>query len=718
MTQIEMLPSLNRRGFLAGGAALVLAAAIPAGSRMARAAAAAEFAPNAFIRIGQDGHITLIMRDVEMGQGIWTGAAMLLAEELDVGLDQVTPDFAPPNVKLYANPLLGDQATGGSTSIRAGWDGFRKAAASARIVLVQAAAEQWQVEPASCTVERGVVLHKASGRKADYASLVPAALKLPVPQDVPLKDRKDWSLIGTPQKRLDTATKVNGKTVYGIDVKLPGMKIGTLARCPVLGGKLKSVDDRKARQVKGVIDVLKLDDAVAVIGEHFYAAKTGLEALGIEWDLGPNAALSQAAIVKGHEEASNGPGLVAKQEGDAHGAIAKSAIKLDAVYQLPFLAHAPMEPINCTVHVQPDNVEVWCGTQVAARAQAAAAAATGLPAEKVTIHSHMLGGGFGRRLEWEYVGIAAAFAKQVKYPLKLIWTREMDIQHDRYRPFYYDRIAAGLDAAGKITGWTHKTTGSSVMARWAPPGMRKDGVDPDAVECAEETPYDIAALEVSWVRHEPPGLITAWWRGVGPAHNVFVVESFIDELAAAAKQDPVAFRKKLLHKNPRALKVLELAAEKSGWGSALPKGVGRGVMLQYAFGSYLSVVCELEAAASGEIKLRRVTAAMDCGQPINPDSVRAQIQGGLVFGMTAALYGEITFDKGQVQQANFDTYRVLRMNETPPIDVHLVDSTEKPGGLGETGTAAAFPAVANAVYAATGQRLRKLPLVLQKVSAG
>ncbi|MHC2109428.1 xanthine dehydrogenase family protein molybdopterin-binding subunit [Methylobacterium sp. CM6246] len=711
-TRDVVVPS--RRTFLSGIGALVVAVSLPAGPRVARAAAR-DFAPNAFIRVAEDGTVTLVMRDVEMGQGIWTGASMLLAEELDLGLDQVTPQFAPPDEALYASPLLQTQATGGSTSIRGDWEEFRKRAAVTRAALVQAAAGRWGVEPATCTVERGVVRHASSGRSASYGSLAALAAAAPLPADAPLKPKETWKLIGTPQKRLDTPTKVNGRTVYGIDAKVPGMKVATVAMCPVLGGKLVKVDDAAARKVKGFVAVLTLPDGVAVVGDHFWAAKQGLDALDVEWDLGPNSKVSQADIVSGHREAAKKPGLVAKAEGDAVGAIAGAAIKLDAVYQLPFLAHAPMEPINCTVHVRPDGVDVWCGTQVAGRAQDEAAKAAGVDKAKVTVHSHMIGGGFGRRLEAEYVGIATALARQVPYPLKMVWTRETDIQRDRYRPYYYDQISAGLDTEGRIVGWTHKVTGSTVMARWAPPGMRPNGIDPDTVECAEETPYDIQAYHVSWVRHEPPGVVTAWWRGVGPAHNVFVVESFVDELAYAAKQDPVAFRRRLLAKNPRTLKVLELAAEKSGWGTPLPPGVGRGVMVENAFGSFLSVVCEAEATPDGDIRLRRIVAAIDCGQAVNPDSVRAQIEGGLVFGMTAALYGEVTLDKGRVQQSNFNTYRMLRMDETPPIEVHLVDSDQKPGGLGETGTAAAFPALANAVFAATGKRVRRLPLVSTQV---
>ena len=701
---------IRRRAFLSGVGALIVATNLPAGPRLGRAATG-DFAPNAFIRISADDRIALIMRDVEMGQGIWTGASMLLAEELDVGLDQVIPEFAPPNEQLYASPVLHTQATGGSTSIRGDWQDLRHNAAVARAMLVQAAGQQWGVEPTACEVERGVVRHAPSGRSASYGSLAALAATLPLPRDAPLKPKETWKLIGTPQKRLDTPTKVNGGTVYGIDAKVPGMKIASVAMCPALGGKLLKVDQDAAKMIKGVIAVLKLDDGVAVVGDHFWAAQQGLAALDVEWDLGPNAKLSQAGIIEGHRDAARVPGIVAKAQGDAAGAIAGAAIKLDAIYQLPFLAHAPMEPINCTVHVKPDGVDVWCGTQVPGRAQDEAAKAAGIEKSKVAIHSHMIGGGFGRRLEAEYVGIATALAKQVPYPLKMIWTRETDIQRDRLRPFYYDQVSAGLDADGRIVGWTHKVTGSSVMARWAPGGMKKNGIDPDAVECAEETPYEFPAHHVSWVRHEPPGVVTAWWRGVGPAHNVFVVESFIDELAHAAKQDPVAFRKAMLAKSPRALKVLELAAEKSGWGAPLPEHVGRGIMLQNAFGSFLSVVCEAAVLPGGSIQLRRLVAALDCGVAINPDSVRAQIEGGLVFGMTAALYGEITLDKGRVQQSNFNNYRMLRMDETPPIEVHLVDSSEKPGGLGETGTAAAFPAIANAVFAASGRRLRRLPLL-------
>jgi isoquinoline 1-oxidoreductase beta subunit len=390
------------------------------------------------------------------------------------------------------------------------------------------------------------------------------------------------------------------------------------------------------------------------------------------------------------------------------GTVAKAATKLDAVYQLPFLSHAPMEPLNCTLHIQPDQAEIWVGTQVPVRAQNAVVTATGLPPDKVTVHNLYMGGAFGRRLDADSIEVAAALAKQVDYPVKLVWTREEDTRHDYYRPYYYDRVSAGLDANGKLVGWTHRVTGSSVTARWAPAGFVK-GLDPDAVECAANTPYDVPAQFVDYVRHEPQGVGTGWWRGVGPTHNLFVVESFVDEIAAAAKRDPVEFRRSLLQHNPRALAVLNLAAEKSGWGTPLPAGTGRGIELQYAFGTYLSLVMEVTVTPQAEISLKRAVVAVDCGSMVNPDTVQAQIQGGLILGLGTALYDEITLADGAVQQSNFHDYRTLRMNETPVIEVYLIRNEEAPGGIGETGTAAAAPALGNAIFAASGKRLRRLP---------
>ena len=701
---------LSRRAILTGGllagGGLMLGLRLPG---LARAAdSAAEFMPNAFVRIEPTG-ITLIMPNTEVGQGIYTSAAMLIAEELEVGLDQIQVQAAPPDLSKYIDPLLGDQATGGSASIRGDWMRLRQAGAAARVMLVSAAAKRWNVDPTACTAVRGVVHHAASGRQAAYGELATDAAAIPVPQDVPLKAPADFKLIGTSAKRLDTPSKVNGTAVYGIDAKLPGMKIATLAICPVKGGKLASMDLAAAKRVAGVRDVVRVEDlAVAVIGDHMWAAKQGLEALAPVWDGGSNGGLAHKDIVAALDKASQSQGVVAKDEGNAAGAIAKAASKLDAIYELPFLSHAPMEPVNCLMHVRPDGAEVWTGTQVPVRAQNAVARVTGLAPDKIVINNLYSGGAFGRRLDIDMIEIAAGVAKQVAYPVKLIWTREEDMQHDWYRPYYYDRVSAGLDAQGKIVGWTHRVTGSSVMARWAPPGF-KNGMDPDAVECAVETPYAVPATFVDYVRAEPPGMGTGWWRGVGPTHNVFVVESFVDELAAAAKQDPVAFRRSMLADNPRALAVLNLAAEKSGWGQPLPAGHGRGITLQFAFGSYVAAVLEVEVTGEGEVLPRHAHVAIDCGSVVNPDTVEAQIQGGFILGLGTALYNEITLADGRVQQSNFHDYRSLRINEAPTIEVHQIRNQEKPGGVGETGTAAAAPALGNAIFAATGRRLRRLP---------
>ena len=667
------------------------------------------FMPNAFVEIDPTGKVTLIAPHTEVGQGIDTAQAMLVGDELDVGLDQIHVQPAPPDLKKYVDPLLGDQATGGSTSVRSDWIRLRQAGATARTMLVSVAASRWGVDASSCRVERGTIHHDASGRSLGYGDVASDAAKLPVPTDVKLKVPSAFTLIGTSAKRIDTPAKVNGTAVFGIDAKVDGMKIGTLALVPVVGGKLVRMDEAAARKVPGVRDVVRVgDEAVAVIGDHMWAAKQGLAALAPVWSGGPSGGTTLPMIVAELDKASQSQGVVAKNEGDAAGVIDKAAVKLDAVYQLPFLSHSPMEPLNCTLHIQPDKAEVWVGTQVPVRAQKAVADATGLPPDKVTINNLYMGGAFGRRLDIDNIEVAAKIAKQVAYPVKIIWTREEDLRHDYYRPYYYDRVSAGLDAQGKLVAWTHRVTGSSVAARWAPV-IFKNGLDPDAVEGAAETPYDVPANFVDYVRHESPAMNTGWWRGVGPTHNVFVVESFIDEIAAAAKQDAVAFRRGLLGKNPRALAVLDLAAEKSGWGSPLPPRCGRGVSVQFAFGSYVSCVVEVEVTPPGEILLRHATVAIDCGLTVNPDTVVAQIQGGLILGLSTAMYNQITLTGGAVDQSNFHDYRAMRINEAPKIAVHQIRNEEKPGGVGETGTAAAAPALGNAIFAATGQRLRTLP---------
>ena len=670
------------------------------------------FTPNAFVTIDRQGKVTLTMRSVEMGQGIWTSSAMLIAEELEVDLDQVALVAAPADSAAYTDPILHEQATGGSGSTRSTWRQLREAGAVGRTMLVRAAAAQWGVDPAGCAAARATVTHTASGRTLAYGVLVDAAAKLPTPKDVPLKDPAKFTLIGHSTTRLDTPAKVNGTAVYGIDVTLPGMGIGTVSACPVRGGKLQSFNEAAARAVAGVRDVVALDDAVAVIGDHMWAAQKGLQAAAPVWNGGGNAGAAMDGIIAQMETASKATGVVAKHDGDVDSMIAKAAKRLEAVYQLPFLAHAPMEPINTTLHVRPDGADLWVGTQVPVRAQTSVAEQTGLSVDKVVVHNQLIGGSFGRRLEVDSVIQAARIAKHIGYPVKLIWTREEDMQHDFYRPYYFDRISAGLDAQGKVTGWSHRTTGSSVTARWGPPGMKQDGkLDPDAVESAAETPYAFPAQRSEWVRNEPKALGTAYWRGVGPTHNVFVVESFMDELAAAAGADPVEFRRSMLPSgDKRSLAVLNLAAEKAGWTTKAPQGVGRGVALQFAFDTVVATVIEAEVKKGGDIRVGRVTVAVDCGPVINPDTIRAQIQGGIAFGLTAALYGEITVQNGRVQQSNFHDYRMMRINETPSIEVHLLPNPAAPvGGIGEAGTVAAAPALANAIFAATGKRLRRAP---------
>ena len=671
------------------------------------------FAPDAYIRIAPDNAITLIIPNVEMGQGIYTGECMLIAEELEVGLDQVKVVPAPPNDALYIQPLLQFQGTGGSTSIRGAWTPLRRAGAAARTMLIQAAAQPWGVDPATCRAERGMVLHPPSGRSASYGQLVGAASKLPAPQSVTLKDPSQFRLLGRELQRVDTPAKVNGSALYGIDIIVPGMKVATVQNCPVLGGTLVSVDEAPARAIPGVAQVVRLPNAVAVVGDHFWAAKQGLDALSPVWNEGPNARLASAQLWADLDATSiNGRGAVAVRTGDYDRAFADADRRLAAVYRQPFLCHAPMEPMAAVVHVRGDAVEVWCGTQVPTRAQVGVAKVCGVPQDKVILHNQLIGGAFGRKLETDYVEQAAAVAKACPFPVKLVWTREQDMRHDNYRPMYVDRISAGVGVHGEPVAWRHRVTGASVTARYAPAGMRPNGVDPDAVEEAEDPVYgafpNMLVDYVQW--RPPPGIVVSWWRGVGPTHNIFVIESFIDELAFAAGRDAYQYRRALLGKVPRARKVLDVCAKAAAWGSPLPADCGRGIVVQKCFGSYLAAVVEAAVSGAGDVTLRRITAAVDCGIAINPAEVKQQLEGGLIFGLTAALYQGITLAGGRVQQSNFNDYRMLRINETPPVEVVHVPSGESPGGIGETATTAAAPALCNAIFAATGVRLRELPI--------
>lgn len=700
--------------FLWAGGRRTASAAINARRQPGDAAAAAAdgnppFAPNAFIRIDANGTVRLVMPNVEMGQGIYTGACMMLAEELGVGMDQIQVEHAPPNDELYAMPLLGGQVTGGSTSTRGHWQVLREAGAVARTLLVAAAADRWRVEPSTCSVSRGVVTHPGTRRSAGFGALAQAAGALPIPAKVALKEPKDFALIGKPLRRIDSADKVRGATQFGIDVNMPGMKIATVKACPTLGGRLVGINDKRTRAMPGVLDVLQLDGAVAVVGEHFWAAKQGLDALEVEWDRGDNAALSTAELREALADKSfSGKSIVAREVGKQP----RDGKVVAAVYDLPMLAHATMEPLNTTVWITADKCQIWVGTQVPTRCVAAAAKITGLPEDKIELHNQYLGGGFGRRLESDSVEQAVHLAKQVKYPIKVIWTREEDIRHDIVRPMYHDRISAVLDASGKPVWYGDRVTGGTVLGRWAPMAMGKDGLDDDLVECAAEVPYDIPDRKVEWVRHDmPEGVLVGWWRGVGATHNLFVIESFMDELAHAAGKDPLDYRRALLQKNPRSLALLNLAAQKIGWGAGeLPARVGRGIALGEPFGSRVCLIVEAEVTPQGEVRLRRAVVALDCGIAINPSSVEAQVQGGVLFGLSAALYSGITLKHGAVEQSNFHDYRCLRINETPQMEVHRIDSDQPPGGLGEVGTAIAAPALANAIFAASGVRLRSLPV--------
>jgi isoquinoline 1-oxidoreductase beta subunit len=699
-----------------GAAAAVFVLGFHAPFGVVAAGEGGQYAPNAFIRIDPQGEVTLVMPQVEMGQGVYTAISMILAEELDADWSKVRTEHAPADEAHYANPLLTIQATGNSNSVRAWWAPLRKAGAATRACLVRAAAQAWGVAPAACRTEAGYVIHDPSGRRAAYGELVGRAGAIAPPDDPPLKDPGRFSLIGRPLKRLDTPDKTNGRAQYGIDALPPGVKFATLAQSPVLGGKVGAVDDARARAAPGVRQVVVLDDLVAVVGDNMWAAMQGLEALDVTWDEGPNAQVSSDQIWRRLREASDRTGAVAKQVGDVDTVFAAGDVYARD-YEMPLLAHATMEPLNCTAHVTATSAEAWIGTQVIERVRQAVAKAAGLPEGAVVVHNHLLGGGFGRRLEPDMAYAAARIAKQVDGPVKVVWTREEDIRHDVYRPAYRDLLWARLDGAGRIAAWKHRITGSAVMARFLPPFFQK-GVDPDGVDSAQDTPYDIDNRLIEFNREEPPGIVTGFWRGVGPNNNVFAIESFIDELARRAGQDPVAFRRAHLAGSPRLRAALDLAAQASGWGSPLPARCGRGVAVQPSFASFIATVVECGVDDAGEVTLRRVTSAVDTGMAVNPDTIVAQLQGGLVFGLTAALYGEITLRGGRVEQSNFHDYRMLRIDQVPPIEVHVIRSGEAPGGIGETGTTAAIPALRNAIYAATGVALRRMPIDRSLLATG
>jgi len=704
--------SAARRSFLgrtsAAAGALVLAFHLPLRAA-APAAAGGVFSPNAYLRIGADDSVTIVVAFAEMGQGTFTSIPMLIAEELEVDLSQVRVEQAPADEKTYGHPLYILQTTGGSAAVRGAWAKLRQVGAVGKLMLVTAAAQTWNVPASECRAERGTVTHVPTGRRLRYGELAAAAAKLPVPAEAPLKNPADFRLVGTSAPRLDVPGKVDGSAQFGIDVRVPGMKVAAIAICPVIGGKVGSVDDSRARKVSGVHRVLVAENAVAVVADHYGAASKGLAALDVKWDEGPSAGFSNRIWHDQIVAALKQKGVVYTNEGSVEKALAAAPRRHTARYVSPPLAHSALEPLHCTIHVRKDACDVWLGTQAPARVQGYVAQVVGLPPEKVAVHNYLIGGGFGRRLDADYVIPAAQLARQVDYPLKVVFSREQDIQHDAYRPLFVDELSAALDQNGRLVGFGHRFAGSSVITRYSSAWLR-DGRD-TAVANTAETPYQVPNKYVEFVRHEPPaGLLTGNWRGVGPAHHAFPNECFIDELAFMAGADPVAYRLAMLSHNPRLQAMVKLAASKAGWGKPLPARSGRGVAVVNAWGCYSALVTELTVGADGGIKLDRAVCAVDCGLAVTPDGVDAQMQGGIVYGLTAALYGAITFERGRVVQSNYHDYQPLRMHEMPPMEVHIAKSTESPGGVGELGTALAIPSLMNAIHSATGKRFRTYPV--------
>ncbi len=701
---------VTRREFLqtasVAGAGLVIGFHLPVGGRRG-VASPAPFAPNAWLRINPDESVLVVVDRSEMGQGVTTALPMLLAEELEADWSKIKIEFAPAD-KAYINPMFGLQGTGGSTSVRAAYTPLRKAGAAAREMLVTAAAETWGVDKTECHAEKGAVIHPSSKRRLTYGKLTARAAALPVPDGVPLKEPKDWKILGTRVPRLDTPAKVNGSAGFGIDVKLPGLLVGVVARSPVFGGKLKSFDATKAKAVPGVRHVVPVSRGVAVVADGYWPAKKGRDALELTWDEGPTASVSSLTISQLFAQRAEQAGAVARHEGDALGALPGAASRVDAVYELPFLAHATMEPMNCTAHVRADGVDIWAPTQFQTGAQGVGAGIGGVPSEKVKVHTTYLGGGFGRRFELDFIQEALEASKATGAPVKVIWSREDDIQNSLYRPASYHRLQAGLDAGGQPVAWTHRIVAPSIMARVFPDTV-KNGLDEEAVEGGMGMPYTVPNVHVDYVLTDT-GIPVGFWRSVNNSFNAFAVETFIDELASAAKKDPYEYRRDLLGKAPRHLGVLNLAARMADWGSPLPAGRARGIAVYKSFESYVSQVAEVSIDKDGVVHVHRVVCAVDCGPVVNPGIVEAQMQSGIVFGLTAALWGEITIDKGHVQQSNFNDYRVLRMGEMPVVEVHIVPSTESQGGVGEPATPPIAPAVCNAIFALNGKRIRKLPI--------
>lgn len=715
----------SRRNFLKTGAVfgsgLLISFTVPGARRMAGLAAAqgGVFAPNAYLSIGTDNTLKVLLAHAEMGQGIWTTLTMMIAEELDADWSKIVVEHAPPG-DPYKHPAFGIQLTGGSSTTWSEFERYRKAGATARVLLVQAAAKKFGVEPAACRTENGFVI--AGDKRASYGELAADAATLPVPKDVPLKEAKDWKYIGKGAKRLDTPAKINGSAIFGMDVRIPGMLTAVVAHAPVFGGKVKSFDASKAKAVPGVRKVLQIPTGIAVLADHYWAAKKGKDALKIEWDHGTGALLDTATIFAGFRELANTPGTKAAEKGNADTAMSKAAKVIEAEYTFPYLAHAAMEPLNCTIQLEGGKCEIWTGTQAPGLEQGAAAKVLGLKPEQISVHTTFLGGGFGRRAnspsDWvtEASEIMKAHGKGV---IKLVWSREDDTRGGYYRPAFLHRVKVGLDAQGLPVAWKHIIVGQSIMAGTMFEAMMKDGIDPASVEGITDSPYMEAIPDHYIGLHSPKNKVPVlWWRSVGHTHTASVMETMIDELAHAAGKDPLAYRQQLLKDHPRHLSALNLAAEKAGWGKPLPAGRFRGIAVHESFLSYVAHVAEISINDDGSIRIHKVVSAVDCGLAVNPDGVKAQIESGINFGVGGVLLGEITLQKGRVLQSNYHDYRVARMFDTPlEIEVHIVDSKEKMGGVGEPGVPPVGPAIANAVFAATGKRLREQPFYKTNLKA-
>jgi isoquinoline 1-oxidoreductase subunit beta len=704
---------LDRREFLkkgaAGGAGLVIGLYLPGKYEALASVPAKESAPmNAWVMIAPDDTTTLVIDKSEMGQGINTALAMILAEELDLDWKKIKTMFAPA-APAYFNPIFGLQGTGGSTSVRASWEPLAKAGAAAREMLIAAAAKRWNVEPGTCSTEDSMVVHRGSGKKLGYGALAEEAAKLPVPASPKLKDAKDYKYIGKPTKRIDSKEKVTGVAGFGIDVRRPKMLHAVVARSPVFGGKVKSFDGTKAKAVSGVKEVVQVSTGIAVVADNTWSAMEGRKALEIQWDEGVNAKNSSAEIRKLYQTRLEQTGVIARKDGDAETAMGGAVKRVEAVYEVPFLAHATMEPMNCSADVRADGCDIYAPTQFQTFVQINGAKISGLKPEQVRVHTTYLGGGFGRRAEQDFVIEAVELSKAVGAPVQVTWSREDDMQHDFYRPAVMVKLWAGLDGAGMPVAWKTRIVGPSIMSRFFP-GSVKNGLDDSSTEGIATLKYDVPNFLVEYLLTEP-GVPVGFWRSVGCSHNGYIAECFVEEMAKAAGKDPLEFRRGLLTKDSRQRGVLELAAEKAGWGKPLDAGRYRGIAVVESFGSHVAEVAEISIDRKAKsLQVHRVVAAVDCGRHVNPETIRAQVEGSIIYGLTAALKGEITIADGRVEQGNFNDYDMVRMNEAPVVEVHIVQSNEGPGGMGEPGTPPIAPAVCNAIFAATGKPVRRLPI--------